>query len=164
MASFLPWAWVLIERTALARGERILDIACGTGIVARTAKASVGTEAGGHRRERPDAGHGRAWRRPSTGARATPDLPLGAGEQFDVVLCQQGLQFFPDKPAAARQFRRAVAPGGRLGVATWRPDAEIPMFGELRAIADAISVRSWTCATASARPKRSSACWRVGIQ
>jgi ubiquinone/menaquinone biosynthesis C-methylase UbiE len=46
------------------------------------------------------------------------DLPLAAGERFDVVTCQQGLQFFPDRVAAAQQRRRALAPGGRLGVAT----------------------------------------------
>jgi ubiquinone/menaquinone biosynthesis C-methylase UbiE len=136
---FLPWARVLIERTALARGERILDIACGTGIVARTAKASVGTEGRvvGIDVSAPMLAMARSvapaidWREGNAG-----DLPLGAGEQFDVVFCQQGLQFFPDKPAAVRQFRRAVAPGGRLGVATWRPDAEIPIFAELRAIAE----------------------------
>ena len=136
---FLPWARVLIERTAPARGERILDIACGTGIVARTAKVSVGTEGRvvGIDVSRPMLAIARSvapaidWREGNAA-----DLPLGAGEQFDVVLCQQGLQFFPDKPAAARQFRRALAPGGRLAVATWRPDAEIPIFGELRAIAE----------------------------
>jgi len=136
---FLPWARVLIDRTAPARGESVLDVACGTGIVARTAKASVGSEGRvvGIDVSGPMLAMARSvapaidWREGNAGA-----LPLGAGEQFDVVFCQQGLQFFPDKPAAARQFRRAVAPGGRLAVATWRPDAEIPMFKELRAIAE----------------------------
>jgi SAM-dependent methyltransferase len=63
-------------------------------------------------------------------------LPLREGEQFDVVVCQQGLQFFPDKPAAAVQMRRALGTGGRLAVATWRPDDEIPFFRELRSVAE----------------------------
>ena len=64
------------------------------------------------------------------------ELPLAAGEQFDVVVCQQGLQFFPDRPLAARQMRRALAAGGRLGVATWRPVAEIPIFRQLQPVAE----------------------------
>lgn len=63
-------------------------------------------------------------------------LPLGDGEQFDVVVCQQGLQFFPDKQAAAAEMRRVLAQGGRLAVATWRSDEEIPFFRELRRVAE----------------------------
>jgi SAM-dependent methyltransferase len=63
-------------------------------------------------------------------------LPLHDREQFDIVVCQQGLQFFPDKPAAVAQMRRALAKGGRLAVATWRSDDEIPFFRELRRVAE----------------------------
>ena len=63
-------------------------------------------------------------------------LPLRDGEQFDVIVCQQGLQFFPDKPAAAAEMRRALAQGGRLAVATWRSDEEIPFFRDLRRVAE----------------------------
>jgi SAM-dependent methyltransferase len=62
-------------------------------------------------------------------------LPLEDGEQFDVVICHQGLQFFPDKPAAAREMRRALAPGGRVAVGTWRPLEEVPLFAALHAVA-----------------------------
>src|SRR5690606_32938969 len=64
------------------------------------------------------------------------ELPLREDERFDVVVCQQGLQFFADKPAAAAQLRRALETGGRLAVATWRPDSEIPLFLELRRTAE----------------------------
>jgi SAM-dependent methyltransferase len=57
-------------------------------------------------------------------------LPLEAGA-FDLVLCQQGLQFFPDRPAALREMHRVLAPGGRLGLATWRPIQHAPGFAVL---------------------------------
>jgi SAM-dependent methyltransferase len=136
---FRPWAGPLLDDVGLAPGDRLLDVACGTGIVARLAK-----ERGGERgmvvgvdvspamlavasRVTP----GVDWREGDAGA-----LPLRDGEQFDVVVCQQGLQFFPDKPAAVRQMRRALAPGGRLAVSTWRPDDEFPVLRELRRIAE----------------------------
>ncbi|HSC01427.1 MAG TPA: methyltransferase domain-containing protein [Burkholderiaceae bacterium] len=93
-----------------------------------------------HRRRRRQPGHvavARAvapqidWREGSADA-----LPLGDAQPFDVVICQQGLQFFPDKPAAARQMRRALAPGGRLAVSTWRSDDETPLPRELRRVAE----------------------------
>ena len=53
-----------------------------------------------------------------------------------MVTCQQGLQFFPDRPAAAGEMRRALAPGGRIGVATWRSADEVPIFGACSAVAE----------------------------
>lgn len=136
---FRPWAETTLEEVELSSGDRVLDIACGTGIVARLARERIG-----------DAGHvvgvdissdmlavaravapGIDWREGKAGA-----LPLYDGEQFDVVVCQQGLQFFPDKPAAAAEMRRALAKGGRLAVATWRSDDEIPFFRELRRVVE----------------------------
>src|SRR5262249_15954118 len=50
----------------------------------------------------------------------SPAAPLQVSSaSFDVVLCQQGLQFFPDRRQALREMRRALRPGGRLGVAVW---------------------------------------------
>ncbi|WFP62445.1 methyltransferase domain-containing protein [Mesorhizobium sp. WSM4904] len=117
----------------------MLDIACGTGIVARVARERLG--AAGYvvgvdinadmlavaRAVAPDMD----WRVGNAGA-----LPLHDGEQFDVIVCQQGLQFFPDKPAATAEMRRALSRGGRLAVATWRPDEEIPFFRDLRRVAE----------------------------
>src|SRR5262249_10182286 len=71
------------------------------------------------------------WRAGDAGA-----LPLHENESFDLLLCQQGLQFFPDKPAAVRQLRRALASGGRLLVSSWRSDEEFPALRELRNVAE----------------------------
>ncbi len=136
---FRPWAEIALDEARLAAGDRVLDIACGTGIVARLAKQRLG-EAGivvgvdlsadmlaVARAIAPDID----WREGDAAA-----LPLRKGERFDVVVCQQGLQFFTDKPAALAQMRRALAPDGRLVVSTWRSDEEIPFFLELRRIAE----------------------------
>jgi SAM-dependent methyltransferase len=58
-----------------------------------------------------------------------------ADDEFDVVTCQQGLQFMPDRPAALAEMRRALRPGGRLGVAVWM---EIERCPPMRAVGDAV--------------------------
>ena len=136
---FRPWAEMILDEVQLSSGDRVLDIACGTGIVARVARERFG-DAGSvvgidvspdmlavARAVAPSID----WREGNAGA-----LPIHDGEQFDVVICHQGLQFFPDKPAAATQMRRALAQGGRLAVATWRSDDEMPFFRELRRVAE----------------------------
>jgi ubiquinone/menaquinone biosynthesis C-methylase UbiE len=136
---FRPWAEMTLDEVHAAPRDRMLDIGCGTGIVARVARERLGRAAyvvgidispdmlAVARKMAPDVD----WREGNAGA-----LPLQDGEQFDVVVCQQGLQFFPDKPAAAAEMRRALARGGRLAVATWRSDDEVPFFRELRRIAE----------------------------
>lgn len=136
---FRPWAGGTLDEVGLSTGDRCLDVACGTGVVARVAKARLGDE--GHvvgvdisrdmlavaRAVAPDID----WREGSAEA-----LPLREGEQFDLVVCQQGLQFFPDKPAALRQMRGALSKDGRVAVSTWLSDDEIPFFRELREVAE----------------------------
>ena len=136
---FRPWAELMLEEAKFSPADRLLDIACGTGIVARVASERLGETA---RVVGVDASFdmlavaravapGIDWRQGSS-----DDLPLRNDEAFDVVVCQQGLQFFPDKPRAAAQMRRALANGGRLAVATWRSDEEVPFFLELRRVAE----------------------------
>ena len=136
---FRPWAEMTVEAIRLSPRDRVLDVACGTGIVARVAKEQirddgyvVGVDVSPGmltvaRAVAPDID----WREGNAGA-----LPLRDAEQFDVVVCQQGLQFFPDKQAAAAQMRRALTRAGRLAVSTWRSDEEIPFFRELREVAE----------------------------
>jgi len=136
---FRPWAEVLLQRVALAAGDGVIDVACGTGIVARLASEQLGAGARvvGVDLSPPMLAVARAvapaidWREGNAGA-----LPVKDGETFDVAICQQGLQFFPDKPAAVRELRRVLAPGGRVAVATWRSVEEIPMFRDLKVVAE----------------------------
>ncbi len=136
---FQPWVDPLLKDVELTPRDRLLDVACGTGIVARIAKerlGSNGTVVGVDlnaqmltvaRQIAPAVD----WRQGDVGA-----LPLHEGEVFDVVVCQQGFQFFSDRPAAARQMHRALLKGGRLGVSTWRPDEEFPLLHQLRGVAE----------------------------
>jgi ubiquinone/menaquinone biosynthesis C-methylase UbiE len=132
---FRPWAEIALEEVKLSKGDRVLDVACGTGIVARVARERLGDGKGIvgidisadmlaiARAVAPDID----WR---TGSAAA--LPRHENERFAVVVCQQGLQFFPDKRAAASELLRALKSGGRLAILTWRSDSEIPQFRELR--------------------------------
>ena len=144
-ALFGPWAADLVERAAPARGARVLDVACGTGVVARLLPPRVGptgrvvgldlnpgmlAAAGA-----AAAGAPIEWLEGS--AQAMP-LPDGG---FDLVLCQQGLQFFPDKAAALREMYRVLAPGGRLFIAVWKSSAHCPGFAAMeRALAKYVGV------------------------
>jgi SAM-dependent methyltransferase len=62
--------------------------------------------------------HSRAPRKIRFVQQRADDLQL-PDASFDVVLCQQGLQFFPDQIAALREMRRVLKPGGRVGIAVW---------------------------------------------
>lgn len=136
---FQPFAERIVEDVRLTAGNRVLDVACGTGIVARLAKERLGDSGrvvgvdlsplmlGVARRVAPSI----EWREGDAAA-----LPLREGEQFDVVFCQQGVQFFPDRRRALEQMHRALAPGGRVAVSTWRPDEEFPLLRELRRVAE----------------------------
>jgi SAM-dependent methyltransferase len=124
-AMFAPWAPLLINLAVVHTGDRVLDLACGTGVVARLASTRVG-QAGrvvgldvnaamlGVARSLPMvAGASVEWLEASA-----LDIPL-PDEAFDVVLCQQGLQQFPDRPCALREMHRVLAPGGRLAASVW---------------------------------------------
>jgi SAM-dependent methyltransferase len=140
-AIFSPWATDLLDLTAPQVGERVLDVACGTGIVSRLAAERVGSSgnvigldinpgmlavAG----SAAPAGAPIEWRQANA-----EDMPF-ADEAFDLVLCQQGLQFFSNKDTALREMNRVLARGGRMAISVWRDIKYIPGYV---ALADALA-------------------------
>lgn len=136
-AMFKPWSNILLRHVNLQLGERVLDIACGTGIVARQAAPWVG--ATGHvtavdmnpamlavaRHVPLPAGLAIQWQQGNA-----IDLSFADGS-FDVTFCQHGLQSIPDRAAALREMRRVLAPGGRALVMVLQALALHPVFEAL---------------------------------
>jgi SAM-dependent methyltransferase len=118
-AIFAEWAPLLADAAGIGPGQAVLDVACGTGVVARTVAGRVGdtgrvvgvdlneamlTVA---RRVRPDLD----WRQGDVADLPFPDA------SFDAVLCQMALMFFPDRTAALLEMARVTRPGGVIGLA-----------------------------------------------
>jgi ubiquinone/menaquinone biosynthesis C-methylase UbiE len=124
-AVFAPWANDLLEAAALTPGMKVLDVACGTGIVARLAAPQVGTAGrvvgldtneamlAVARAQPTPLGEQIEWRQ----GNAT-DLPF-PDEQFDRVLCQHGLQYMPDRVTALREMKRVLAPNRRIALSVF---------------------------------------------
>jgi SAM-dependent methyltransferase len=113
-----PLATALVETAALSPGERVLDVACGTGVVARLAGEQVG--AAGHVTGL-DVNPGMLAVARSVSSRAAIEWREGTAEDtqlpdaaYDAVLCQMGLQFFAAGGTAMAEFSRVLVPGGRL--------------------------------------------------
>jgi ubiquinone/menaquinone biosynthesis C-methylase UbiE len=124
------WAEDLVRRAQLRTGELVLDIACGTGVVARLAatKVTPGQVTGldlnagmlAVARSLPNDGAPIDWTEGSA-----LDMPFLSGH-FDVVLCQQGLQFFPDQAGALRELHRVLREGGRAALSVYSPIERTP--------------------------------------
>ncbi|WP_181952525.1 class I SAM-dependent methyltransferase [Vulcaniibacterium gelatinicum] len=129
---FAPWAPSLLDLAALRPGERVLDLACGTGIVARGALARIGA---GGRVSGVDMNPAMlAVARTLDGADAIEwhegrmeALPFDDGT-FDAVLCQHGLQFSPERPRAVAEMHRVLDEGGRVAIAVWQGLDRHPFF------------------------------------
>ena len=124
-AIFGPLARATLDVVLLHPGDRVLDVACGTGIVARTIRDRYGADVAVTGSDL-NAGMIEMARRTTSEldppidwavADAT-DMPFD-DRAFTVCMCQQGIQFIPDKRAALTEFRRVLSPGGRLAVSVW---------------------------------------------
>ena len=125
-AMFQPLAKFVIDRAAPKVGERVLDLACGTGIVALQVAPLVGERGSvmGVDTSSPMIAVAKAKTKPSgapvewrTGNGTALEIDSAA---FDLLICQQGLQFFTDRAAGAREMHRVVAPAGRAVIAVWK--------------------------------------------
>jgi len=134
VVAFMGTSRELVALAALRSGERVLDVACGAGVLARLAANAVGPTgkvAGADlnegmlsiaRAKAEQEGLPIEWRVCDAAALSFPD------EAFDVALCQWGLEFFPDRPRALRQIARVLVPGGRLLLRVWRALDRQPFY------------------------------------
>lgn len=119
---FEPYAWDMAQRVAALRPERILETAAGTGIVTgammrEIPKAEIVATDLNQAMLDVAAGRLMSWRVTFQAADAQA-LPF-EDESFDVVVCQFGVMFFPDRIAAYREAKRVLKPGGRFLFNVW---------------------------------------------
>jgi ubiquinone/menaquinone biosynthesis C-methylase UbiE len=123
---FEPWARVLLDEVNLRPGEAVLDVATGPGTVARLAAARLGSQGRVVAADIALPMLDIARAKPVIASAASIEyvespaapLPIPSGT-FDAVLCQQGLQFFPDRLGALREMHRVLKPSGRAAIAVW---------------------------------------------
>src|SRR5262245_33058118 len=137
-ALFRPWAPIVADLARIKAGDRVLDIACGTGVLAREAAAQKSHVAGldphaGMLAVARDLSPSIDWREGTAEALPFPD------RSFDVVVSQFGLMFFTDRDKAIHEMLRVMVPGGRCAVAVWDAIENIPPFAALVVLLDRIS-------------------------
>ena len=122
------WAEKVVDAAQIRAGHRVLDVACGTGVVSRCALSRVGTSG---TVSGLDANRGMlavaAQRAPNVTWRhaVAEQLPFPDGA-FDRVVSQFGLMFFRDRPGAIAEMLRVLVRGGRFAVAVWDSLERIP--------------------------------------
>lgn len=137
---FRPLTELTLRQVDIPAGARIVDVACGTGIVARLVAEKVGKSGSVvgvdlnagmievAKQNSPMTGPNVEWRQGDVTALPFPDA------SFDFAFCQQGLQFFPEKLEALKEIRRVLAPGKTVVLTVW--SAVSPLAS---AIADALN-------------------------
>jgi SAM-dependent methyltransferase len=120
-AIFGAWASPVADAAAIRRGNKVLDVGCGTGVLAREVHRRVGSEG---QAIGIDLNEGML----AVAARTEPKIEWRLGDaallpfedaSFDAVVSQFALMYFPDRVASLREMWRTLAPGGRLAIAVW---------------------------------------------
>jgi ubiquinone/menaquinone biosynthesis C-methylase UbiE len=137
---FAPWALRLIEAANPQPGERVLDVGCGTGIVARRVAAHLGSNESivgidlnpnmltVARAKAQQEGFAIEWHQ----GRAEK-LPF-ADASFHLVLCQFALMFFADRQAALTEIQRVLVDGGRVLLSVWQSLNQHPFYQKLHEV------------------------------
>lgn len=140
-ALFQQWTERVLDAAQIRLGHRVLDVACGTGVLARDAVGRVGSAgfvAG------IDPGPGMLamaerlaptveWRQGTAESLPYPD------ESFDAVVSQFGLMFFADRRQALQEMVRVLAPQGHLTVAVWDSLENVPAYAAEVALLDRVA-------------------------
>jgi SAM-dependent methyltransferase len=129
-ALFGQWAPKVVDAAQIQPGQRVLDVACGTGILGREVASRMGSSgcvAGvdpspGMVAVAKQLASAVEWREAVAESLPFPD------HSFDAVVSQFGLMFFTDRRQALREMLRVLAPGGRLAVAVWDALDNIPAY------------------------------------
>ena len=133
---FKQWAPKVADAAQILSGQRVLDVACGTGVLAR--EVTLRTGSSGHvvgidpssgmiavaKQLAPTI----EWREGVAESLPFPD------RTFDAVVSQFGLMFFTDRHQSLREMLRVLAPGGRLAVAVWNSLDSIPAYASVVAV------------------------------
>lgn len=142
-ALFRGWPPIVADAARIAPGQRVLDVACGTGVLAREVAARTGP-AGSVVGLDLDPGMlavaGRLapaieWRQGAAESLPFPD------RSFDAVVSQFGLMFFRDRPGALRETLRVLRPGGHLAFAVWNGLEAAPAYASEVALLERIAGR-----------------------
>jgi ubiquinone/menaquinone biosynthesis C-methylase UbiE len=132
-ALFAQWPEHVLDAAGVVPGDRVLDVGCGTGVLAAAAATRVGPSGRVVGLDPNDAmlavAAGRAstveWRPGVAEAIPFPD------DSFDRVVCQFALMFFDDRTRGLREMARVLRPGGVAAVATWADAAESPGYAAM---------------------------------
>ena len=137
---FAPWASRLIESANPQPGERILDVACGTGIVGRQIARRMGSRGtvigldldpgkiAVARAAAEREGLAIEWH-----TSPAERLPFSESN-FDLIFCQFGLMFFTDRHAALREMYRVLRSGGRMVLSVWQGLDRHPFYQTLHEV------------------------------
>jgi ubiquinone/menaquinone biosynthesis C-methylase UbiE len=135
-ALFGQWAPKVADAAQIQPGQRALDVACGTGILARELSSRTGSS-GRVTGIDPSPGMVAVAKHLAPAVEwwkgVAESLPF-PDQSFDAVVSQFGLMFFTDRPQALREMQRVLAPGGHLAVAVWDSLDNIPAFARLVAL------------------------------
>ncbi|MZH02050.1 MAG: methyltransferase domain-containing protein [Nitrospinae bacterium] len=135
---FIPLAETILEEADIKQDEHILDLACGPGTVARLAANKVGLGGRVLALDISSAMLEVAKDKPVTANSAhikyeeSPASSLNVPDNsFDKTICQQGLQFFPDRKESLKEMVRVTKPGGKINIAVWGPIDSCTIFHKL---------------------------------
>lgn len=132
-ALFEAWTKHLIAGASIREGSYVLDVACGTGVLARSALARAGTNgrvtgvdpAPGMLAAAKEIEPGIDWVLCGAEALEVDD------ETIDCVISQFGMMFFQDRQKSTDEMFRVMKPGGSLAIAVWRSVEHNPAYGDI---------------------------------